>query len=108
MSTPPIYAEMTARRLYGDEYYPSTDSESSDVSLYDSKVYRSLDQHGLRMGHDGIVEWKDNEPQLPRNWSITKKAYNDILVCFFEFWMTAVSSSGVRPPLKSVQVRKTN
>ena len=104
MSTPPIYAEMTARRLYGDEFYPSTDSESSNSSLHDLKVRRALNQHGLCIGHEDFVKWQDEAPQLPRNWTISKKAYNDILICFFEFWMTTVSSSGVCTSLKSLQI----
>ena len=107
MSTPPIYAEMTAYRLYGDEYYPSTDSESSKASLHDAKVHYSLKRHGLRIGHDGFVEWKNYDPQLPWNWSITKKAYNDILICFLQFWMTAMSSSGVRSPWNGCQCERS-
>ena len=94
MSLPPIYAAMTARRLYPDEDLPSL-SLASDSSLHSPNVHKELNRHGLRLGNNGFVEWKYNEPQVPRNWSTSKKAYNDILVCFFEFWMMAISSSGV-------------
>ena len=60
-----------------------------------------LDSHGLQIGHEGFVEWKLDEKRHPRNWNVNKKAFNVGLVCFFEFWMTAISSSGVRCPLFS-------
>lgn len=97
MAGPPIYTAMTARRLYANEDPPAL-SLISDSSQRSSRLNKELDLHGLRLGRDDVVEWKDEEPQLPRNWSVRKKAYNNVLVCFFEFWMTAISSSGVRIP----------
>ena len=69
---------------------------SFQSSQGNSDIHRELDQHGLRLGDDDFVAWKPDEKQHPRNWSIGKKTYNVVLVCFFEFWMTAISSSGVR------------
>lgn len=68
-----------------------------DSSSYEKRKdpHNELNNHGLQLGNDGFVEWKLDEKQHPRNWIITKKAYNVGLVCFFEFWMTAISSSGV-------------
>lgn len=67
-----------------------------DSSSYEKRKdpHNELNNHGLQLGNDGFVEWKLDEKQHPRNWIITKKAYNVGLVCFFEFWMTAISSSG--------------
>ena len=107
MADPPIYAAMTSRRLYPDENLPAR-SLTSDVSERSEQVHKELDIHGLRLGFNGFVTWKDDEPQLPRNWSLPKKAYNDILVCFFEFWMTAISSSGVSFPRRSLALRALN
>ena len=61
----------------------------------DSDLHKVLDHHGLRLGEDNFVEWNPDEKQHPRNWPLFKKTYNVFLVCFFEFWMTAISSSGV-------------
>ncbi|MCJ1447616.1 MAG: hypothetical protein MMC23_008127 [Stictis urceolatum] len=60
----------------------------------DSDLHKVLDHHGLRLGEDNFVEWNPDEKQHPRNWPLFKKTYNVFLVCFFEFWMTAISSSG--------------
>ena len=55
-----------------------------------------LNSHGLQFGRDDFVEWKPDEKQHPRNWNLSKKAFNVGLVWCFEIWMTAISSSGVR------------
>jgi MFS family permease len=68
---------------------PSPSSEKHDPS-----VDKALTEYGLRMGENDFVEWKDDEPRHPRNWGLGKKTYNVILVSFFEFWMTAISSAG--------------
>lgn len=94
MSHLPIYAAMTSRRQVPNEMLPSLSSPSG-LSVCCPNVHKELDLRGLRLGFNRLVEWKNDEPQLPRNWSSSKKAYNDILVCFFEFWMSAISSSGV-------------
>ena len=60
-----------------------------------AQLHSELDSHGLQIGHEGFVEWKLDAKRHPRNWNIRKKAFDVGLVCFFEFWMTAISSSGV-------------
>ncbi|KAM0795126.1 major facilitator superfamily domain-containing protein [Usnea florida] len=57
-------------------------------------VGTELNSHGLQLGRDDFVEWKLDEKQHPRNWNLGKKVFNVGLVCFFEFWMTAISSAG--------------
>ena len=66
-----------------------------------AQLRSELDGHGLQIGHEGFVEWKLDEKQHPRNWNFGKKAFDVGLVCFFEFWMTAISSSGVCHPFSS-------
>ena len=97
MAAPPIYKEMTARRLFGDEFYPSSlSSDSSGTGAHHLKFHKGLSRHGLRIDQDGYVDWKYNEPRLPYNWSSSKKVYNSIVICFFEFWVMAMGSAGVR------------
>ncbi|KAL6714782.1 hypothetical protein ACLMJK_007042 [Lecanora helva] len=55
---------------------------------------KHLDDFGLLLREDGYVDWKPDEKKHPRYWSFSKKTYNAFLLCFFEFWMTAISSSG--------------
>lgn len=64
-------------------------------------LYSELNSHGLQLRNDGFVEWKHDENRHPRNWNVTKKAFTVDLLCFFDLWMTAISSSGVRFPLSS-------
>lgn len=59
-------------------------------------VRNGLSDRDLLVGKDGYVGWVPDAKQHPRNWGVGKKTYNVALVCFFEFWMTAISSSGVR------------
>ena len=68
-------------------------------SISDEKrahLHSELSNHGLQLGDDGVVEWKPDEIRHPRNWNAAKKAFDVGMVCCFEFWMTAISSSGVR------------
>ena len=64
-----------------------------------AQLRSELDSHGLQIGHEGFVEWKLDEKRHPRNWNVSKKAFNVGLVCVFDFWMSVIGSSGVCCPL---------
>lgn len=66
-------------------------------------VDKMLEERGLRLAEDNFVDFKTDSPEHPRNWALWKKTYNVILVCFFEFWMTAISTSGVSYFINSFQ-----
>ena len=71
-------------------------NRSNRSSAHSTDVYKHLDDHGLRLAENDYVDWRPDDKQHPRNWCTGKKTYNVFLLCFFEFWMTAISSSGVR------------
>jgi len=53
-----------------------------------------LDKVGLHMGEDDKVEWNDDNKDHPRNWGIFAKSYNNAVIWWLEFFMTAVSTAG--------------
>lgn len=59
-----------------------------------SRTEELLAEYGIQADKEKNVSFRDNDAQHPRNWAAGKKAYNVVLVCAWEFWMTAVSSSG--------------
>lgn len=61
-------------------------------------IRSELNSHGLQLGSDGFVEWKLDAKRHPRNWNVKRKTFDVGLICFFELWMSVLSSSGVRCP----------
>lgn len=57
-----------------------------------------LKKHGLHIGDDDRVCWNDDNKEHPRNWSLFAKTYNNANIIWLEFFMTAVSTAGVRYP----------
>jgi len=69
---------------------------SVSSSQTELNIRNRLSQHDLDIDKEGFVQWTPDAKLHPRNWGAGKKTYNVALLCFFEFWMTAISSSGVR------------
>jgi len=81
--------------LSGLEYFKKwwTTRRSSQVS---SGVEKQLKKHGLHLEEGERVCWNDDNEGHPRNWSLYSKAYNNALIFWLEFFMTFISTSGVK------------
>ena len=60
-----------------------------------SGLDKALHDAGLKQNDEGKVDWQDDAKQHPRNWRHFSKIYTVIVVTWLEFFMTAISSSGV-------------
>lgn len=61
-----------------------------------------LEQYGLHMGDDDRVEWNEDNPDHPRNWSVFWKIYNNALIYWLEFFMTFISTAGTSAATSSM------
>lgn len=71
-----------------------TDKDDSDTSSVPSSVISSLREKGLDVSPSGVVSWEAASPNHPRHWSLTRKMYDTLVICFLEFFMTLVSNAG--------------
>ncbi|KAJ5749211.1 uncharacterized protein N7511_010907 [Penicillium nucicola] len=71
----------------------SPESTSSDEPK--PSIQGFLYQHSLELTPDGkYVRWMRDHPRHPRNWSGFRKAYDIILVCLLDLFITASSTAG--------------
>ena len=67
-----------------------------------SSLPDELLSHGLMAGPEGKVLWLPGSHAHPRHWSLGRKVYDSGLIIFFDFFTTAVSTSGVSLVLQSL------
>ena len=79
----------------------STDSSKSSLALPANEL---LSYSGLKIGNDGYVQWANDNPAYPRNWSRKRKAYDFGMILFCEFFMSAVSAAGTLASFDAVDV----
>lgn len=58
-----------------------------------------LQKHGVRLGRDNVVTWRSDSKDHPQNWNALHKSCTVLIIVWLEFYMTAVSSSGVSLPI---------
>lgn len=68
---------------------PSTDDESHN------KLDKLLHEHGLHRSKDdaNVICWDEDSKDLPLNWTLWPKVYNNVIMTFMEFYMTAISTA---------------
>ncbi|KAH9905362.1 major facilitator superfamily transporter [Xylariomycetidae sp. FL2044] len=49
---------------------------------------------GLTRGPDGLLRWRNDSPDHPRNWSTRRKVYDTTVITFLEFYVTVISTTG--------------
>lgn len=67
----------------------------ADLSRNSSAVDEQLKKHGLHLDDNDQICWNEDNKDHPRNWSTFTKCYNNAIIIWLEFLMTAVSTSGV-------------
>lgn len=63
------------------------DKKQLDHLLHAQGLHRSEDD-------ENVICWDDDSKDLPLNWSVWPKVYNNAVVTFLEFYMTAISTAG--------------
>lgn len=69
--------------------------ERPNSSRSSSALDDQLKEYGLHLEDDNQACWNEDNKDHPRNWGLSAKAYNNAIIFWLEFLMTAVSTSGV-------------
>lgn len=95
----------TEKEHVTDSYQSSV---SSEESLYMSPpkentlprhsipttVLKALSDDYLTVNRDGLVDFAYASPSHPRQWSLSRKLYDTIIICLLEFATTVISNAG--------------
>ncbi|KAK5660518.1 hypothetical protein OQA88_13067 [Cercophora sp. LCS_1] len=68
-----------------------SDTNSSEAHLPSEPELIKL---GLQRTSDGLISWRSDSEDHPRNWSILRKSFDTSVIIFLEFFVTVVSTTG--------------
>lgn len=57
------------------------------------RVRKALSERDLDVDSAGVVRWKPDSRSHPRKWSIGRKTYDTLIICFLEFFMVCLYTS---------------
>lgn len=59
-------------------------------------LHEQLKRHGVFLEGNGgdTINWNETNADHPRSWNIYKKLYTTVMICWLEFFMTLISTSG--------------
>ena len=53
----------------------------------DLELKLELERLGIRQGDDGLIGWRPDSKDHPRNWTAARKAYDTSVIIFLEFFV---------------------
>ncbi|KAF9879925.1 MFS multidrug transporter [Colletotrichum karsti] len=53
-----------------------------------------LARYGVERQPDGLINWQRSCKKHPRNWSTARKTFDTVIIIFFEFYTTVISTTG--------------
>ncbi|KND86755.1 putative transporter [Tolypocladium ophioglossoides CBS 100239] len=53
-----------------------------------------LRAYGVERRHDGLIYWKSDSTDHPRNWSTVRKVFDTAVIIALEFYTTVISTTG--------------
>jgi MFS family permease len=51
-------------------------------------------QEGLQKSDSNTIKWQKKHGEYPRNWRLSRKTYDTVVIIFFEFFTTLISTTG--------------
>ncbi|KAL5350604.1 hypothetical protein ACLOAV_004173 [Pseudogymnoascus australis] len=60
----------------------------------DSELEETLEKFGLRLEDDGCLNWRADASAHPRNWSVSRRAFDTSVLLALDLYTTAISTSG--------------
>ncbi|KAK3389263.1 major facilitator superfamily transporter [Podospora didyma] len=60
----------------------------------DAGLEPELAKHGLQRNENGLICWRPDSKDHPRNWSRARKTFDTTVIIFLEFFVTVVSTTG--------------
>ena len=73
---------------------PSAISKETDDVDQEPELLADL---GLERRSDGLISWRSDSKDHPRNWTAARKAFDTTVIIFLEFFVTVVSTAEVSP-----------
>jgi hypothetical protein len=64
----------------------------SECAVQEAESLASL---GLKRESNGLISWRADSKDHPRNWSTARKTFDTTVIIFLELFVTVVSTSGV-------------
>ncbi|KAK6822005.1 MFS multidrug transporter [Apiospora arundinis] len=61
--------------------------ETIQIAVNEDVEAIELHAHGLERGPDGLIRWRRDSPDHPRNWSSCRKVFDITVIIFFEFFV---------------------
>lgn len=60
--------------------------EKSKLAVRETDESAILAHYGVERQTDGLINWKRDCKTHPRNWTLTRKAFDTVIIIFFEFY----------------------
>ncbi|XMA10266.1 hypothetical protein WAI453_003057 [Rhynchosporium graminicola] len=57
-------------------------------------LFNNLEELGLKLEDDGVVQWKSDSPAHPRNWPLWRKSFDSGVILMLDLFTTAISTAG--------------
>ncbi|KAK4984022.1 hypothetical protein LTR50_006861 [Elasticomyces elasticus] len=70
----------------------------SSSNMSDEELAHAIQERGLVLNLDGYIQWHPQNPDHPRNWTSSRKAYNTPVILLLEFITSAAGTAGVSIP----------
>ncbi|KAK7976680.1 S-adenosyl-L-methionine-dependent methyltransferase [Apiospora arundinis] len=83
--------------------------ETIQIAVNEDVEAIELHAHGLERGPDGLIRWRRDSPDHPRNWSSCRKVFDITVIIFFEFFVYNLGQafgSLFIPPLSEIGGRR--
>ncbi|KAK8015230.1 hypothetical protein PG990_008526 [Apiospora arundinis] len=83
--------------------------ETIQIAVNEDVEAIELHAHGLERGPDGLIRWRCDSPDHPRNWSSCRKVFDITVIIFFEFFVYNLGQafgSLFIPPLSEIGGRR--
>ncbi|KAF4918448.1 putative transporter [Colletotrichum viniferum] len=68
--------------------------EKSKLAVRETDESAILAHYGVERQTDGLINWKRDCKTHPRNWNFSRKAFDTVIIIFFEFYTTVISTTG--------------
>ncbi|KAL5001087.1 major facilitator superfamily domain-containing protein [Aspergillus recurvatus] len=61
---------------------------------HDDHIHQEAANRGLRRTGSKTMDWDTSHKDYPRNWPIPRKLYDDLIILFWEFYTSLLSTTG--------------
>ncbi|OBT84330.1 hypothetical protein VE02_07271 [Pseudogymnoascus sp. 03VT05] len=88
-----------------DDKSTTTKSTLAEVEV-NPELEETLKKFGLRLESDGCLNWQMDASAHPRNWSVSRRAFDTSVLLALDLYTTAISTSG--PSMAQAAMKEMN